>query len=125
MARVTPTEVKEIVTTSLDDAVVSIWIDAASAIVDDNAVCINKDEAGLTQVELYLSAHFVAMLDPSTRGYVTKTKFDVMETDFSKPAEVANSIDNTTYGTTANMLSNGCLANADKASVSLCAVGGD
>lgn len=111
MSRVTPTEVKVIVTTTLTDPVVQVWIDSANSIVTDNEACIDGDEAKLTMVELYLSAHFIAMLSPKTRGFVTKRKLDVFETDYSNPVMLKNTIDNTTYGTTANMLSGGCLAN--------------
>ena len=111
MSRVTPTEVKVIVTTSLADPIVQIWIDSANTIVTENAECIGGDEALLTQVELYLSAHFVAMLDPELRGFVTKEKLDVFETTYSNPVTMKNNIDNTPWGTAANMLSNGCLAN--------------
>lgn len=111
MSRVTPEEVKEIVATSLTDPVIQVWIDGANSIVNANADCIGSDEALLTQVELYLSAHFVAMLDPKLRGFVTKSKLDVFEKTYSNPVVLKNNIDNTPYGTTANMLSNGCLAN--------------
>ena len=125
MSRVTPTEVKEIVTTDLIDAVIQVWIDGANTIVTANADCIGGDEALLTQVELYLSAHFVAMLDPDTRGYVTKEKLEEFETTYSAPSGLNNIIDNTTYGTTANMLSGGCLANTSKSVVKMFALGGD
>lgn len=111
ISRVTPTQVKAIISTDLTDPVIQIWIDGANTIVTANADCIGGDDALLTQVELYLSAHFVGMLDPSIRGFITKEKTDVFETTYSNPAVLKNIIDNTPYGTTANMLSNGCLAN--------------
>ena len=111
MSRVTPAEVKVIVTTTLTDQIIQVWIDGANAIVTANSACICGDDDKLTMVELYLSAHFIAMLSTKTRGYVTKTKLDVFETNYSKPAMLKNTIDNTTYGTTANMISGGCLAN--------------
>ena len=110
MARVTPEEVKAIVNTSLDDSVVQTWINAANAIVNSKAECIGGDEDLLKQIELMLSAHFVGMLDPEIRGFVTKEKLDVFETTYSNPVTMKNNIDNTPYGTTANMLSGGCLA---------------
>lgn len=110
MSRVTPAEVKAVVSTTLDDAVVQTWIDAANAVVNSKSDCIGGDEDLLTQIELMLSAHFVAMLDPELRGFVTKEKLDVFETTYSNPVTLKNTIDNTPYGTTANMLSGGCLA---------------
>lgn len=120
MSRVTPEEVKAIIDTSLDDPVIQVWIDAANTIVNANADCIGGDEALLTQVELYLSAHFVGMLDPEIRGFITKEKLEVFETTYSNPVSIKNNIDNTPYGTTANMLSNGCLANTSDKSAEVC-----
>lgn len=119
-SRVTPEEVKEIVATSLTDPVIQVWIDGANSIVNANADCIGGDEALLTQVELYLSAHFVAMLDPELRGFVTKEKLEVFETTYSNPVTMKNNIDNTPWGTTANMLSNGCLANTSDKAAEVC-----
>ena len=120
MSRVTPEEVKAIIDTSLEDPVIQVWIDAANTIVNSNADCIGGDEALLTQVELYLSAHFVGMLDPEIRGFVTKEKLEVFETTYSNPVSIKNNIDNTPYGTTANMLSNGCLANTSDKIADVC-----
>ncbi len=110
-SRVTPTEVKQIVDTALLDPVVQIWIDSANTILFNNLLCLTVDEIILKQIELFLSAHFIAMLDAELRGFVTKEKVDVFETTYSNPINLINSIDNTPYGTTANMLSGGCLAN--------------
>lgn len=110
MARVTPDQVRAVVSTSLNDTAIQTWIDAANAIVNSKSECIHGDEALLAQVELMLSAHFVAMLDPELRGFVTKEKLDVFETTYSNPVSMKNNIDGTPYGTTANMLSGGCLA---------------
>ena len=120
MSRVTPEEVKAIVKTSLDDSTIQTWIDAANSIVNTNTDCIGGNEVLLTQVELYLSAHFVGMLDPEIRGFVTKEKLEVFETTYSNPVTLKNNIDNTPYGTTANMLSRGCLANTSDKSAEVC-----
>lgn len=122
MSRVTPEEVKTIVDTDLTDPVIQIWIDAANSVVNDNSECIGGDEDRLEQVELYLSAHFIAMLDTSTRGFVTKEKAEDLETSYSTPGNVKNMIDNTAWGTTANKLSNGCLANTSDRAVSFCSI---
>lgn len=124
MSRVTPTEVKEIVSTTLDDSVVQVWINGAHTIVNDNADCIGAEESVLKQVELFLSAHFVAMLDPELRGFVTKEKLDVFETSYSNPVKLSETIDNTPYGTAANMLSGGCLVSSSKRVCKILALGG-
>lgn len=108
--RVTPTEVKVIVSTTLADPVIQVWIDAANAIVNVKADCIGGDNALLTQVELQLSAHFVAMLQPKLRGFVTSQGLDVLKETYSNPSKLSELIDSTVYGQAANMISNGCLA---------------
>lgn len=120
MSRVTPSEVKAIVTTALTDPIVQVWIDGANTIVTSISNCIGGDNAKLTQVELYLAAHFVAMLDPKLRGFITKRKLEVFETTYSNPVTLSNIIDNTPYGTTANMLSGGCLANTSDKLAEVC-----
>lgn len=122
MSRVTPTEVRVIIITPLADPVIQVWIDGANTIVTANADCIGGDDALLKQVELYLSAHFIGMLDPAIRGFVTREKLDVFETTYSNPAILKNNIDNTPYGTMANRLSDGCLANIDDRAITLFSV---
>lgn len=124
MSRVTPTEVRVILTTGLSDTVMQAWIDAASLVVDDNALCINGDDALLKEVELYLSAHLIAMLPGEEGGIITKEKLDVMETTFAQ-ASVKKDINTTVYGKTANMLSRGCLYDTSDGNVTLIALGGD
>lgn len=65
MPRVTATEVKEILDTSLTDAAVSTWIDIASDQVDDIAA-FNGDisTTRLGNIELMLSAHYATTQDP-------------------------------------------------------------
>jgi len=124
MSRVTPSEVQAIVTTKLSDPVIQVWIDGANTIVTNNSSCIGGDNDLLTQVELFLSAHYSAMLKPKTRGYETKRRIDVFETTYSNPAVIKNMIDNTHYGTTANQLSNGCLASISDKAISFMSLGG-
>lgn len=123
-SRVTPTEVKAIVPkTQLTDTIIQVWIDAANTIVTENEDCISASK--LTQVELYLSAHFVAMLDPATRGFVTKEKLDVFETTYANSVSMSTDLINATvYGQTANMVAGGCLSNIDKKAVSFASLGG-
>jgi len=126
MSRVTPTEVKEIVSTTLSDPIVQIWIDATSEIVDQKADCIGADDTALlTQVELYLSAHLVAMLSTGDGGgVIRREKFESMETDYVT-ANIDKLIDSTVYGQTANMLSGGCLSDINDQKIGFGSVGGD
>lgn len=123
-SRVTPAEVKAIVTTLLADSIVQIWIDAANSIVNDHEECINGDATLLTQIELYLSAHLVDLLDTTVGGAVTKDKFGPIETTYAQNA-ASGEINSTVYGNTANMLSKGCLGDVDDTAVSFASLGGD
>lgn len=119
MSRVTPTEVKAIIATTLTDPVVQIWIDAANTIVNENADCIGGDAALLTQVELFLSAHNVGMLDSDVRNEIKKEGPDGFQTEYMKSVNISNELINSTvYGQQANRLANGCLANIDDRSTS-------
>jgi len=113
--RVTPAEVKAIVATTLADPIVQTWIDAANAIVNEQSACIGGDEPLLTQVELYLSAHFLALVDPELdRSRVSKEKTEELQTDYNV-AKLMGNVNDTVYGTTANMLAKGCLTNVNQA----------
>jgi hypothetical protein len=126
MSRVTPAEVTAIVETTLTDTIVQIWIDAASEIVDQKADCIGASDTDLLkQVELYLSAHMVAMLPTGgSGGVVSREKFDVMETTYVT-ASIDKLIDSTVYGQTANQLSGGCLSDINDQKASFASIGLD
>jgi len=123
MSRVTPTEVIALVATKLSDTIVQVWINAANTIVTENQDCISASK--LTQVELYLSAHFVAMLDPSKRGAVTSEAIPDFKTTYASSVAMSKELINSTvWGQTANMLSGGCLASVSKEAISFGSLGG-
>lgn len=109
MARVTDSEVKAIKAVTIDT---TPFIDAANTIVSDiNSKC-NKsfDETRLTQIELYLSAHFVGVFAPS----VSREKFENADNTFQVGSSSLSGVMSDKYGQTANMLSDGCLTEFDK-----------
>mgnify|MGYP001129422946 CR=1 FL=1 len=122
MSRVTPDEVRQIKTTKSGDEVIQVWIDLANAIIDSNLDCMTSDETKLTKIELSLSAHFLELVEPSRASRIKKEKADGLSTEYGR-ATVSNSINETTYGYAANLLSGGCLANLDKALISVKSVG--
>lgn len=126
MARVTPAEVKVIIDINLNDDAVFLWINAANMIVNDNVECIGNDEDKLSQIELYLTAHFLSIRYPSAGGYVVKSEKaeDLQTTYATSQSNVARDINNTVYGQMANTLSGGCLADMNDESISLCSLGG-
>lgn len=63
--RVTDTQVKEIIETSLDT---TPFIDTANALVNQALLVQGFSEAYLTQIEKYLSAHFVTVRERQLKG---------------------------------------------------------
>ncbi len=105
-------------TTTLTDPQIQAAIDAAQGIVDDLAAsgCGN-----LTQVHIYLSAHFAAV----TENTLSLTS----ETDACTGARAAygfkfgEGVKGTPFGQMANTLSGGCLAEYDKQPANLFSIG--
>lgn len=62
-ARVTATEVKEIIPTDYSDALVNAFVNTAHQVVDDNLLSAGVAAGTLTQIELWLAAHLVAVSD--------------------------------------------------------------
>ena len=58
MARVTATQVKQIIDTDLDDTIVDAFIAGATALIDSVLGTDTSDI--LTQIELWLTAHMIA-----------------------------------------------------------------
>lgn len=109
MVRVTDAEVKAIKSVSIDT---TPFINAANLIVSDiNSTC-NKsfDETRLTQIELYLSAHFAGTFAPE----IVSEKFENTTNVYHVGSNSLSGIMSDKYGQMANMLSDGCLHELDK-----------
>ena len=125
MARVTATEVKIILPASSGLTVPQIEgaIAAATCIVDRVAAGCGSDldVACLKQVELYLSAHYAAATE--------NTLSLASETDPCSGGKAVygfkfgEGVKGTPFGQTANMLSDGCLAEFDKQPINLFSIG--
>lgn len=124
MSRVTPADVKVIIPTNLSDDAIRMWVTAANCIVSDNQDCINGSEETLSKIELYLSAHFLAMLNPAVGGVKTKEKAEQLETTYATSENISKIIDSTVYGQTANALSGGCLGDTNDTRTTLFSIGG-
>ena len=110
MARVTDAEVKDIKQVSIDT---TPFINAANLIVSDlNSKC-NKsfDETRLTQIELYLSAHFAGTFAPE----IVSEKFENTANVYQVGSLSLSGVMSDKYGQMANMLSDSCLHEFDKA----------
>lgn len=118
MARVTDAEVRVIIpNTSIADltpfiAVASLQVDA---IAQGCAASLSDDQ--LKNVELYLSAHLVALSDQTVA--LKSEKFENAENVYQTGA-FGEGVLSTNFGQTANALSNGCLSQAQKPQSQVC-----
>jgi hypothetical protein len=115
--RVTDCEVKAIKDVDFDTFP---FITAANAVVNTiNTVCgTSLTEAVLTQVELFLSAHFVGSMAPTA---VSET-FEGWSKTFMVGGTALTGVLSDNYGQTANMLSGGCLQLLDKQTAFGCSI---
>lgn len=98
--------------TSLIEAQVTPFIAAADAIVQQLNEKCGQDfsDAVLEQIELFLSAHFASFADPKA----IEEKFENASKKYARGSNDLSGVMSTQYGQTANLLSNGCLADFDK-----------
>jgi len=93
-ARVTPADVKEIISTALTDAVINACINTANNIIDANLTSLSAASAILMDIELWLSAHFVAIRDPQAKQKSVAGEYSVT---FEK-GQVGTGFGATTWG---------------------------
>lgn len=100
--RTTSEEVKEVIATSLADAVVlSNFIATANVYVDAHLSAAGLSEAILTKIEMYLAAHLIAFGPEELGGLISDKAGDAT----SKFANVYSAgLGSTRYGQTAMML---------------------
>lgn len=92
-ARVTASEVGEIISTDLTDAQVAAFINSANAIIQENMLEAGMSANILTQIELWLAAHLVAIRDQREQR-VNLRDGDVT---YQSP-RLGLGLDSTTYG---------------------------
>lgn len=90
MNRVDSDEVKAIIDTSI---AVDPFIATAHLLVDEELLSAGYSEARLTQIELYLAAHFACLKDPR----LSKQKFGDGEDTFHMP-KTGEGLSATSYG---------------------------
>lgn len=125
MARTTPTLVREINGSTLDDAAIQPFIDVASTLIDAAAPCAGVDEATLTQAETYLTCHLMEGADAgggSGAGNIESETIEEMKSSYSRAAE--GGIKSTNYGVVADTLMKGCLSSYEKRRAGIAFTGG-
>lgn len=125
MVRVTATEVRTILPThtTLTDQQINAAIAAATCIVDQIAAGCGEDLTAecLTQVELYLSAHFAAATENTLS--LKSEKDGCSNSSATYGFQFGEGVKGTPFGQMANTLSGGCLAEYDKQPVNLFSIG--
>lgn len=116
--RVTATQVKDVMGITLEDAVVTSYISAANAMIDGNLLDSNLGDTLLEQIELFLSAHFIA----ATRERMA-SKEGAEGAEITYIGKFADKLNSTPYGQIAIGLdSTGILASLGGKAFSLSAV---
>jgi len=118
-------QVKAILPTSttLTDAQINAAIDAAKCLVDQIAVgcSSNLTDDCLTQVHIYLSAHFAANTENTLS--LSSEKDGCADSSVTYGFVFKEGVLGTMFGQSANMLSGGCLHEMDKQPVNLFSIG--
>ncbi len=120
MTRVNDAEVRTIrPSDTIDDY--SPFIETASVVVDGLSTGCGSSfsDTKLTQIELYLAAHYGAVSDPD----VVRERFENDEKTYQSGNRQMYGILRDSWGQTANMLSNGCLAELEKRTASVISSG--
>lgn len=97
MARVTTTEVQNIVQTSASGPAIQEHIVVASRLVDDILSGQSLSADRLRDIELYLAAHLTALFDPST-GMATQVRIGEAENEYDFGGSLGEGLKLTRFG---------------------------
>jgi hypothetical protein len=97
--RVTGSEVKEIIKTSLTDSEVEPFITSANQLVTEKLADSDHSDDRLKEIERWLSAHFVAIRDPRMRSQSVGEARD----QYHVP-NLGKGLDSTVYGLQVKLL---------------------
>lgn len=129
MARTTPDQVREINGSTLDDASINPFIEAASCLVDRVVASGCADSLSstcLSSAEAFLTCHIMSgssVGESGGGGIKTQEKFENYSVEFQR-STTGDGVLGTSYGITANSLLNGCLVEVDKRNVNIFFLGG-
>ena len=121
----TPQDVKDITGSTLDDAAIQPFIDAAGCLIDSAAECAGVSDAQQDKACTFLSAHLLVSSNVGKKSRQIKSQKieGLYDATYVVNASKGSGVLSTTYGETANMLMGGCLAEMDKAPAGLFAIG--
>lgn len=98
MARVTATEVLEIIDTTLEESEIDVFINTANLLTNSYLGDSSLSEELLTEIEKYLSAHILSVKDQRVKA----EKIDVLS--FTYTGTFGTGLKNTQYGQMAILL---------------------
>lgn len=117
MARVSDSEVKSILDTTIDT---TPFITTASLVVDEELDSSGLSEARLTQIELYLAAHFACLMDPRVASESVDGASNTYE------GKTGMGLDRTSYGQQVKLLdTSGALVSMDQKKASITTIRSD
>lgn len=117
MSRTTPADVKQLTGSTLDNCTVQSFINTSYIIINKSQACANVDDDTLEEAEKYLAAHLMTLTTGgggAENASVTSESIDSQSISYGISQISGQGILATSYGQTANMLMNGCLAELDK-----------
>lgn len=123
----TPSEVKAITGSTLDDPAIAPFLTAASCIIgsieDDCASWVTGD--CLTQAEMYLAAHLLisSNVGEDSRTIAKESIRGIYSVEYLSSKMEGSGVLSTTFGKTANTLTGGCLAELDKQPINMLSIG--
>lgn len=122
-----PADVKVITGSTVDDSVISVFIDAAACIMGRVSACTTArgvSAACIDQATAFLAAH---LLTTSSVGVdsavVTKERFENWSIERAVGSYSGTGVLATPYGASANAITGGCLKEADKTPMQVCFFG--
>lgn len=111
-----PSDVKAVTGSALDDSVIQPFITAANCMLEQVSTCIvDLSDSCQDQIGIYLAAHLLTTSNVGKDSALLKREMLLNEYEVEYiVSKGGTGILSTPFGETANMLSGGCLANLDK-----------
>jgi hypothetical protein len=125
MSRVSESEVKEIINTSLTDSEVTPFINAASNVVTAKCSSAGYSDDELLEIERWLAAHLISIREP-TRSAVSRKQIGEASESYNLLSPVGNQsiLGGTPYGQQVLLLDyEGCLVDLGKRRTMIAGIG--
>lgn len=123
----TTDDVRALTGSTLSDTEIQPFLDAAACVMAGISPCTTgkliSDDC-LTQAHAWLAAHLLSVSGVGGNTRVKKReKFENYDVEWAMSQSTGQGVKATNYGQTANLLTGGCLAEADKSPAVICFFG--